>query len=429
MARLRTHWKSWKRSLRGATVLRVGVVTCLIVALFVPVWSAASPAGGADGSGRIVAVGDVHGNLDQLTTALRLAGLIDDSHVWIGGDATFVLTGDFTDRGPRVREVMDLLMRLETEAPRHGGRVVVLFGNHEMMNLIGDLRYVTERIFADFAGTNAAKRRDHAYKHYARWLQAQARLFGEPLPADWREIEREWMEAHPLGYVEYVEAMGVKGRYGKWLRRLPVAAQIGDCIFLHAGIHPNLRDLNVDEINRRVDRERKAFDSWRDILLGQRMISPWASLGEMIAAATRHRERLSEAARRGRTVSTFHGLPADHLAQVLSAFLGMGDWLSMHPDGPLWFRGFATWSEEEGTPQVAATLEGLGARHLVVSHTVLSEGEIGVRFDGRVFLIDTDLPSALVIEEGRFRAVYLHGVRELPVGEPALRPMTEVVRP
>ena len=93
-------------------------------------------------SPRVVAVGDIHGDFSSLVTILQHAGIIDDQHRWTGGNTTLVQTGDFLDRGPKARDVMDLLMGLEKQAAKQGGEVVVLLGNHEIMNLVGDLRFV-----------------------------------------------------------------------------------------------------------------------------------------------------------------------------------------------------------------------------------------------------------------------------------------------
>ena len=98
----------------------------------------------------VIAIGDVHGDFDDFVAILQHTGLIDKQNHWAGGKATFVQTGDLIDRGPKPREVMDLMMALEKEAPSSGGRVVSLLGNHEMMNIMGDLRYVTPENYRQF---------------------------------------------------------------------------------------------------------------------------------------------------------------------------------------------------------------------------------------------------------------------------------------
>ncbi len=99
---------------------------------------------------RIVAVGDLHGDLEATERALRLAGAIDDGRHWIGGDLVLVQTGDILDRGDGEQAILDLFVRLAAEAARAGGAVYRLLGNHELMNTALDFRYVTPGGFEDF---------------------------------------------------------------------------------------------------------------------------------------------------------------------------------------------------------------------------------------------------------------------------------------
>src|SRR5687767_354355 len=103
-------------------------VIALLVALLLPSLA---------GAQRVVAIGDIHGDLEAFVGILRQAELVDEQKNWTGGKATLVQTGDFLDRGPYVREVMHLLMALEKQAKKAGGRVLVLLGNHEVMNITG----------------------------------------------------------------------------------------------------------------------------------------------------------------------------------------------------------------------------------------------------------------------------------------------------
>src|SRR3979490_1432532 len=106
----------------------------------------------------VVAIADVHNDFDDFVAILRHTGLIDKQNHWTGGKTTFVQVGDLLDRGPKPREVMDLMMALEKEAVQAGGRVVGLLGNHEVMNIMGDLRYVTPANYASFADSNSENR-------------------------------------------------------------------------------------------------------------------------------------------------------------------------------------------------------------------------------------------------------------------------------
>src|SRR5436190_10050283 len=81
---------------------------------------------------RIVAIGDVHGNLAGFQKILGDVGVVDRTGAWAGGDTVLVQVGDLIDRGPSMRGTLDFVMALEQDAARHGGRVVALLGNHEI---------------------------------------------------------------------------------------------------------------------------------------------------------------------------------------------------------------------------------------------------------------------------------------------------------
>ncbi len=167
---------------------------------------------------RIVAVGDVHGSYDGLVSILQRAELIDAETHWIGGEATLVQTGDLFDRGLQVREVLDLLMRLQKEADSAGGRVIVLIGNHEGMNLTGFYRDVNPEIYAAFADDKSKKRSKEGYRSFKKYWRARAEAEGDGTPDFTPEVEAKWMAAYPPGFLEYMDVLGPEGRYGSWLR-------------------------------------------------------------------------------------------------------------------------------------------------------------------------------------------------------------------
>ena len=331
----------------------------------------------------LIAIGDVHGDFDDFIVILEHAGLIDKQNHWAGGKSTFVQTGDLIDRGPKPREVLDLMMSLEREASKSGGRVVSLNGNHEMMNLMGDLRYVTPENYASFAQSNSEERRRSAYQEYATWRKGHAQLLAE-LPQPMEMTEAEWMARHPAGFIEHREAFGPNGNYGKWLREHSAVAEIGGVIFLHGGIHPSLAHLKIETINSHIRDEIKAFDTSKQYLQNEKVILPFFNLQEMTAVV--QAELTAELKSRVR---------ADQERQArLTEFLRYGDWLSVRTDGPLWFRGYDQWSEEEGVAQVSKLLEAYKATHIAVGHTVQKGGRIRPRFGNRVFLIDTGMLSS-----------------------------------
>eukprot|EP00966_Prymnesium_polylepis_P161486 3732035-Prymnesium_polylepis.1 len=115
---------------------------------------AAAPAAGPiaflPAPGRVVAVGDIHGDCDAFERVLRVSGLYDRSAGWIGGNAVLVQIGDILDRGAQELECLRLLRTLKQEAPREGGTVVSLLGNHEIMNAAGITYMASPRSAAAF---------------------------------------------------------------------------------------------------------------------------------------------------------------------------------------------------------------------------------------------------------------------------------------
>jgi len=354
----------------------------------------------------VVAIADVHGDFDDFVAILQHTGLIDKQNHWIGDKTTFVQVGDLLDRGPKPREVMDLMMALEKEATQAGGRVVSLIGNHEMMNMMGDLRYVTPLTYASFADGNSEQRLKAAYDEYVKWRASHTSLLAE-LPQPMELTEAEWMARHPAGFVEQREAFGPKGEYGEWLRGHAALAEIGGIIFLHGGIHPDLAKTKLEAMNHRIHDEIKAFDALKQYLQNEKLILPFFTLQEI----TNVLQAEVTAELKSRV------LASDERQARIQEFLKWGDWLSVRVDGPLWFRGYDQWSEEEGAPQVSKVLEAYKVTHIVVGHTVQKGRRIRPRFGNKVFLIDTGMlssyyaggrPSALEICGGaKFIAVYM----------------------
>jgi hypothetical protein len=354
----------------------------------------------------VVAIADVHNAFDDFVAILQRTGLIDKQNHWTGGTTTFVQVGDLLDRGPKPREVMDLMMALEKEAVQPGGRVVGLLGNHEVMNIMGDLRYVTPVNYASFADGNSEKRRKAAYEEYVKWRGSHASLLAE-LPQPMELTEAEWMARHPAGFVEQREAFGPKGEYGGWLRGHAAVAEIDGTIFLHGGIHPDLAKTKLAVMNNRIHDEIKAFDASKEYLQNEKVILPFFNLQEINNVL--QAELIAELKSRV--------LINEERQAKIKEFLRHEDWFSVRVDGPLWFRGYDQWSEEEGAPKVGKLLEGYKATRLVVGHTVQKSGRIRPRFGNKVFLIDTGMLSSYypggrasaleICGDAKFVAVYL----------------------
>jgi Calcineurin-like phosphoesterase len=406
--RQNTSMNLWcRRQVHRGLGVSVWVLASILLAL---TWASLVPAGISvppDSPPSIVAIGDVHGDYNDFVAILQRTGLIDEQHHWAGGKTTFVQVGDEIDRGPQPREVLNLMMSLEQEAGKAGGRVVALLGNHEAMNFMGDLRYVTPQNYASFTDGESDKRRASAYQKYAAWRKNHSQLLAELEQPVLPVTEAEWMERHPAGFVEHFDAFGPKGIYGKWLREHSAIAEIGGVIFLHGGIHPSLVSMKIDQINARIRAEIKDFDDAKQYLASQDMILPFFTFQEMLATA--RAELIAE--------KKSHVPSSQQSISNLERFLALGTWLSVKEDGPLWFRGYDRWTDEEGAPQVEKILAAYHATNIVTGHTVQKEGHIRPRFGGKVMLIDSGMlssyypggkASALEIsDDGKFTAVYL----------------------
>ncbi len=351
-------------------------------------------------AGRIVAVGDVHGSFAGLTSILKETGVVDADLKWAGGTATYIQLGDLFDRGPRVRETLDFLIRIQTEAAAAGGRVECVLGNHETMNLTGFFRDANPEVYAAFVDGKSEKRRKKLWSA----VKSYRGLTGEPTDD---AAMAAWMVEHPVGWVEYAEALEPGGVYGRWLRTLPVAIMIDGALFIHGGLSPQTAGMSVAEINDEVASEMKTFDTARRYLVSKSILPPTASVVEVGYAV---HALMVEAEQEDST-----DMVRRH-AEQLKPVSGIDDWLMMSPEGPLWFRGPTRWDEELQGDEMAALLDGVGADVMVVGHTPDSEGTIRVRFKDRVFLIDTGMlasyytggrPSALEIDGGVFTAIYL----------------------
>jgi hypothetical protein len=355
---------------------------------------------------RLIAIGDIHGDLAAFRSILVAADLTDASGRWTGGRARLVQTGDYTDRGADVRGVLDLMRTLETSARRAGGRVDVLLGNHEVMNLLGIYRDVNPAVYATFADAGSEGRRERAYAEHRRLADRRAVHF-DTRPAIYDVGDREaWMAARPPGFLEHAAALAPGGTYGRWLRDKAAVLDVDGTILMHAGIEPSSAAESIDAINRTVRDEIRRHDRARSYLVDRGIILPFFTLDETVAAVVAEIEALQA----GRSE------PADERhVEMLKVILGLGESALLAGDGPLWFRGFATWSDTEGGPHVDGLLARYRGRRFVTGHTV--QPRITSRFGHRVFLIDTGMlasvyrgkASALEVRDGRISAIYTDG--------------------
>lgn len=232
----------------GRLLMRLGIIA-LAFALALPGCASAEPQAPAI-IHRIVAVGDLHGDFTAWRAIAQAAGLTDSRGRWTGGKTVLVQAGDIVDRGPDGLKIIEDLMRLQREAGRAHGRVVALVGNHEAMNMTGDLRYVSAADFAAYADSKSERLRQKTYE--ANKVQIEA-AYRQKDPAMTSEaIKAAWLAATPPGALEHQAAWSPTGRIGRWVVGNPAVALIDGNLFLHGGIGPAYAHVTLDEINRQV---------------------------------------------------------------------------------------------------------------------------------------------------------------------------------
>lgn len=199
---------------------------------------------------KVVAIGDIHGDYKNYRQVLKDAGITNRRGNWVAGDTHFVQLGDLSDRGPDTDKVIEHMMKLQRQAEASGGKVHALIGNHEAMNMLGDLRYVHPGEYAALKSSNARKLRSDYYKReVARLIELD-----EEFVAD-RAFRNQWQEAHPLGFVEHRIAWHSTGDFGSWVIQNNAIVKINRTLFLHGGISPSLLALSITEVNSQIQDE------------------------------------------------------------------------------------------------------------------------------------------------------------------------------
>jgi hypothetical protein len=206
--------------------------------------------GQSDSTGPIVAIGDIHGDYDNFKKVLTEAGLINRRGNWIAENTRFVQLGDLPDRGPDTDKIIEQMQKLQRQAKRDGGQVFALIGNHEAMNVYGDLRYVHPGEYEALKSRNSRQLRDRYYDAEVANLTAADKNF----VAD-DAFEEQWLQRIPLGYVEHRIAWSPTGKFGSWVMANDAITKVGRALFLHGGVSSRLLGMSIDEINIQVRRE------------------------------------------------------------------------------------------------------------------------------------------------------------------------------
>jgi len=286
----------------------------------------------------------------------------------------------------------------------------VLLGNHEIMNMLRELSDVSPDAYGSFAEAGSADRLKKAYDTQ----QTAAKRSGAAAPGD----RQAWMATHPPGFVEYVEAMSPRGKYGKWLRAHKATARVGTTAFMHAGLSASSSE-SLEDVNRLVAKAVAAWDQATETLVRERLLSPYATLKETVAVAAADVERIAAAVKGGRPVDD--RVSSGYVDQLRSV-LDVGTSPLLAAQGPMWFRGLSRNPPEETDAEVTTLLQRLDVTRLVIAHTPQLPGRITPHFDSRVFVIDTGMlssyfkggkASALQIVGDTVTAIYEDGQEDL----------------
>lgn len=384
---------------------RAGLFLLVLVILFcnVPASRAQANQWHFSSVDRIVAVSDIHGAYGALVATLQQAEVIDKNLAWIGGKTHFVITGDLLDRGPESRRVMDLIMRLEREAPVAGGRVHQLLGNHEVMNLNGDLRYVSDEEYAAFLDVESAKERQYWYEQF---------LSHKPKDSDEATVQWEFNQKAPPGYFGHRRAFRHDGLYGKWLLDKPIMVVINDTAFVHGGVPPYVAEHGLAGINGSLKKELFDLLVSRSELEDSAVMNPIDRFKESPAI-------LTERIKAGQLMGAMQAAAENVIALSKSPLHG--------PAGPTWYRGTASCSSLIEGDELNEALDTIGASRVVVGHTPTLTRQVQQRMNGRIVEIDTGMLSthydgsgnALVIEDGKLGVINQHGRTDLwPIDHP-----------
>ncbi len=316
---------------------------------------------------RIIAVGDLHGDYKNFITILKQPeiNIIDDGENWIGGKTHLVQIGDIMDRGDEAKDIFEFLKELAIEAEAAGGKVHILIGNHEELNILDRAfefeNYVTVEQFLDFIPDEYRQKRERRIRRKIgdsnlentnsdSNLHPEIALFWENrLRTARRNRNSEEQTQYYKGFID---------QYGEWILGHNVVIKINNIIFVHGGISLRHSKKTLKYINDRMRLEL------RD--------SVYQNLGKR----------------------------PPQTSFIRSEFL-------YDPNSPLWYREYATQKEEVFKKEVVQILNNLQAENMVTAHTPIAIADVNrmSKFDKKIWIIDTSISDAY--EEGALSALII----------------------
>ncbi|MEM1111325.1 MAG: metallophosphoesterase [Pseudomonadota bacterium] len=339
-----------------------------------------------DTDSRVIAFGDVHGAYDDWVALLQELGVVDAELNWAAGDTHLVSLGDLIDRGPGSRQVVALMIRLDSQARRAGGAVHTVLGNHEVMVLTGELRYVSDAEFAAFAGDETAADREAAYAQYRRFNPGGAES----------DVRQAFDTQYPAGYFALRKAYSRGGQLGNWLAGRPFAIRVNDRVYTHAGISQDAAAMSLEALNQKLSGELNGFMKNMDALR-EAGVMPWhVSYDDRLNFLNARAEEYQAANPKKQ---------ADWFKPLVAVFEAQKDFVHSD-DSPVWYRGTALCHPYSESFNTERFLKRAGAKQLVVGHTP-TKGHVHERMEGLAIRLDTGMLSS--VYKGRASAMIIEG--------------------
>ncbi len=363
-----------------------------------------------DGVDRVVAIADIHGAYPAFVELLHATDLIDEDLKWAGGTNHLVSLGDLLDRGSQSRAVMDILIRLQHEADAAGGRVHVVAGNHELMNVIGDLRYVSDAEYLAFSTDETHAMRDQAYTNFVN-LRSHLDM-AESTDRD--SFDKQF----PDGFFAHRAAFSAKGHYGKWILSMPAVVVVNDIAFVHGGLPEMVSKQSLEALN----------DEYRSTV--SEFLQLWYDLTKAAVLPNNLLHDPSDLARDASKLLELSDCRLPHAQQTncspseqnvfthsqkLARLIAVSDSPVLGSNGPLWYRGAIYCPTILEGPILDAALKRIGANEVIVGHTPTTDSRAHTTYGGKLTTLDTGMlveyyagrPAALVIDDGERYVQYL----------------------
>ncbi|KAF8126896.1 Metallo-dependent phosphatase [Boletus edulis] len=288
---------------------------------------------------RIIAIGDIHGDLENAGRVLQMAGVVDEDGNWSGNTDVFVQTGDIIDRGDDTIELFQWMEDLREQAHGVGGEVISLLGNHEWMNTIGDWRYVYPSEIETFGSISARQK-----AVTIGWL-------GSTWASNYTSAAR--LPLHSLLGPPNTDYPPEKGSMYARANAGPLSHAAFS--FVHGGLAPTYPNLQ-----------------------------PFPGAINNLSASLLRKLRSRSPQPPPHPPHAYPGLPAGTTREEARLY---------GSDGPLWYRGWAEEEEYKVCEKVDEVLQKTGTRRMVMGHTPHLQS-IVARCGGKVLIIDTGISHA-----------------------------------